>query len=427
MPLLSTRRARFRGWLGMFTIMVTLGQIGPAPVGAAERTGPDLLITSTRYIVIDAETGEVFASRGAHEQAAMASLTKIFTAIEGIEAAEPDQIMTTKNADIPGPAATTMGFGPDEQFTFQDLLYGMMLPSGNDAARAIARNVGYQPGDTDQQAVARFVARMNTRLKDMGLTDTRLVNPDGWGVPGHYTSVHDLAAFTMYALQYPRFVDAISTQAYETGNGYYVTNTNRMLNTYDGILGGKTGYDDDAGYCLIEVARRDGSTMISVTLNGVAPGDWYDDNRVLLNYAFEQKAARTAGNARQPVGAMVVSYLDPDAAFIAKHAQGGASLGVPALAAAPSDPSLTVDPLPAPALDPGLSAEAGRGRGAQWLAAVGVAGLLILARSFGTFQRPGPRPAQATAAPIGRWSRLAVPRSWIRRRRSPAPLADDSV
>ncbi|CAA9557043.1 MAG: D-alanyl-D-alanine carboxypeptidase [uncultured Thermomicrobiales bacterium] len=270
----------------------------------------------------------------------------------------------------------------------------MMLPSGNDAARAIARDLGYQPGDTDQEAVDRFIGRINQRVKDMGLNDTNLVTPDGWGVPGHHSSVYDLAAFMMYALQYPRFVDVFSTRAYETSSGYYVTNTNRMLNWYDGIVGGKTGFDFDAGYCLIEVAERDGNRMISVTLDGVAPDDWYDDNRVLLDYAFAQKAA---GNRRQPLSAGVVAFKDPDAAFIAKHAAGGASLGLPA-------PVVVNQPLPAPAIAATAPARGSDTRTLQLLAALGVAALLIAARVAAAVPHPA-----ATSGPGRRGTRLAIP------------------
>lgn len=297
------------------------------PAGAQEV--PELRITSKHYIVVDADTGEVFAQRGAHDQVPMASLTKIFTSIEAIESAPSDAQITTSSDDLVSADATQMGFGPGETFPLKDLIFGMLLPSGNDAARAVARSLGAQPGDTPEQSVDRFVARTNQRIQDMGLTDTNLVDPDGWGVPGHHSSAHDLAIFTMYAMHYPRFVEAISSERYQTeSGGYLLTNTNKLLDTYDGLIGGKTGYDDDAGYCLVEVARRDGSTMISVTLDGVAPGDWYDDDRVLLDYAFEQKAAR----ASTGVGILGerVAYRDPDAAVIARSAKAGASLGIPA-------------------------------------------------------------------------------------------------
>src|ERR687898_229029 len=112
-----------------------------------------------------------------------------------------------------------------------------------------------------------------------------------------------------YAILNPEFLEIIGTSSYTTANGYSFTNTNKILGTEPDLIGGKTGYDDDAGYCLIEVAQRNGRTMISVTLDGVAPDDWYDDNRVLLNYAFDQKAT---GNERLRSGGERVTFLDPD-------------------------------------------------------------------------------------------------------------------
>lgn len=296
---------------------------------------PELQIHSKRYIVIDAETGEVFAQRNADQEVAMASLTKVFTAIEALERGRLDQVITTHESDVFDPnSSTVMGFGPGESFTLRDLLYGMMLPSGNDAAHAIARALGYQKGDSDDQAVNRFVAEMNARIQYLGLTETHLVRPDGWGVTGHYSSAHDLAVFTMYALKYPTFVDLISAPQYTTADGSYtVTSTNKMLNTYKDLVGGKTGYDNDAGYCLIEVARRNGNTMISVTLDGIAPDDWYDDNRVLLDYAFAQKEARVA--AKRPITGQIVGFRDPAAARIQAQATPGASVGLPAVTGTP--------------------------------------------------------------------------------------------
>lgn len=365
---------------------------------------PELGINSKRYIVLDADTGEIYAQRGARERAAMASLTKIFTAVEAIEAAPGEVAITTTPSDMVSEQASSMGFGPDETFTLQELLLGMMLPSGNDAARAIARALGAEPGDDDAQALARFVARMNQRVRDMGLTDTTLVNPDGWGVPGHYSTAHDLAAFTMYALRYPRFVDLISTYEYETVTGYRLRNNNRLLTGYDDLLGGKTGYDNDAGWCLVEVARRDGSTMISVTLDGVAPEDWYDDNRVLLEYAFEQKAARTA--AGTGVVGERVGYLDPDAAVVARSASAGGSLGVaPAAPAAPAvvPPPVVVPAAPVAAPSASLPRTDPSGDPRQLLAALAVATAVILGGALRAFRLSRPvAPATVDSGPRAR-------------------------
>src|SRR5918997_4091721 len=316
-----------------------------APVALAQEV-PELEITSTNYIAIDAETGEIYAQRGAHEHRAPASLTKVFTAIETIESLPPDVQVVTSESDLVSEFASQVGFSPGEAFTVEELLYGMMLPSGNDAARALARGLGAEEGDTDEEALNRFLARINQRVQNMGLTDTQLLNPDGWGVPGHYSSAYDLAAFTMYALRYPRFVKAFSTGTYETADGSYeFRNNNRMLRTYEGIVGGKTGYDDDAGWCLINVAERNGRRVIAVTMNGVAPDAWYDENRVLLDKAPEQQALRAETGA-------------------------GGRIGEPVLMAATQEGPAMPQAVPVPAERLGAS-------GAGWIAALTVAAALI--------------------------------------------------
>jgi D-alanyl-D-alanine carboxypeptidase len=350
-----------------------------APAVMAQEV-PELRITSTNYIAIDAETGEIFAQRGAHERRAPASLTKIFTAIETIESAPPDLTLTTTEADLVSEFASQVGFEPGETFMVEELLYGMMLPSGNDAARALARGLGAEEGDTDEEALNRFLARLNQRIQNMGLSDTQLLNPDGWGIPGHYTSAYDLAAFMMYALRYPRFVQAFSTGTYETPDGSYVfRNNNRMLRTYDGIVGGKTGYDDDAGWCLINVAERDGRRVIAVTMNGVAPDDWYDDNRVLLDYALEQQALRAETGAG--VTGEVVRFRDPDAAVILAMGSADGTIGNPmpkmASQAAQAASEPRVIPIPTAAM--GAS-------GAGWIVAASVAAALIVVRGLSAWR-----------------------------------------
>src|SRR5688572_14063886 len=365
-----------------------------APLALAQEV-PELRITSTNYIAVDAETGEIYAQRGAHERRAPASLTKVFTAIETIESAPPDVQLITSESDLVSEFASQVGFSPGEAFTVEELLYGMMLPSGNDAARALARGLGAEEGDSNEEALNRFLARINQRVQNMGLTDTQLVNPDGWGVPGHYSSAYDLAAFTMYALRYPRFVKAFSTGTYETADGSYLfRNNNRMLRTYEGIVGGKTGYDDDAGWCLINVAERNGRRVIAVTMNGVAPDDWYDDNRVLLDYAFEQQALRAETGAG--ITGEVVRFRDPDAAVILAMGSAGGMIGEPAVQAAPESQPPVPQPVAVPVERLGAS-------GAGWMTAVCVATALIVVQGLATWhlrtgrRRHGPRTILAAA------------------------------
>jgi D-alanyl-D-alanine carboxypeptidase (penicillin-binding protein 5/6) len=295
-----------------FIALMLVSLLGGLSSIADAQEVPELQVNSAAYIVIDADTGEIFAQKNAHDRRAMASLTKIFTAIEALQRAPLDLTITTHDGDVYDESSTRVGFGSGEEFSLVDLLYGMLLPSGNDAAHAIARDLGAEPGDTsDEESYERFIGWMNDRIQLMGLQDTHLVNAHGWGVPDHYSTAYDLATFMRYAILNPEFLEVIGTSSYTTANGYSFTNTNKILGTEPDLIGGKTGYDDDAGYCLIEVAQRNGRTMISVTLDGVAPDDWYDDNVVLLNYAFDQAEARGG-----VIEGEVASYTDPDLAAV---------------------------------------------------------------------------------------------------------------
>ncbi|MGI8477808.1 MAG: serine hydrolase [Thermomicrobiales bacterium] len=362
--------------------LIAATAIADAVLGVAAQDSVAGQISSKRYIVIDAATGEIFAQKGADQQVAIASLTKIFTTIQALELAPLNTVITTDESDLFGASSTTMGFGPGERFTLNDLLYGMLLPSGNDAAHAVARSLGAQPGDTPQQSVDRFVAAMNVRIADMGLRETKLVNPHGLGVPGHYSSAHDLADFARYAIGYPTFMKIIGTAEYSTPDGAYsVGNTNKLLGGVpvyvDGLIGGKTGYDDDAGYCLIEIARRGADTMIAVTLDGVAPDVWYEDNATLLEYGFAREAARIA--AGKPITGPTVDFRDPDAAVIQREVTPGGSFGAPATPA-PTMPSATAAPGSAPVATavPTPKPDAANGGGTRWGIIVAAAIALLI-------------------------------------------------
>ena len=212
----------------MMTVFVLLVFILARPIAMAQEV-PELQITSQRYIVMDAKTGEVYAQRDANDEVAIASLTKIFTAVQALNMAPLDTQITTKSSDLQSAEATTMGLGPGETYALRDLIYGMMLPSGNDASYAIARGLGYQDGDTDEEAVQRFMDLMNQRVQNMGLQHTHLLNPDGWGVPGHHSSAADVAAFMQYAMEYPFLIEVMGTRSYTTANGLItVTNSNKL-------------------------------------------------------------------------------------------------------------------------------------------------------------------------------------------------------
>lgn len=297
--------------------------LGFATARAVAQEAAELQINSSRYISINAETGAIFAQRDAHKQVAIASLTKIFTAMEAVSIAPLDTVITTTSDDMQSADATVMGFGPGESFTLEELVYGMLLPSGNDAAHAIARTLGAHEGDDAETAVNRFMDLVNQRVADMGLQNTHLINPDGWGVDGHYSSAADVAAMMAYASQNEFVLGVMGTRTFTTNNGYTVTNTNKVLTSSPSVLGGKTGYDDDAGWCLVQIAERNDTRIIAVTLDGIAPDDWYNDNLVLLDFGFEQQIALGSND----FDGEKVAWANPDAAAFSESGKEASIIG----------------------------------------------------------------------------------------------------
>lgn len=272
--------------------VVTSCLLAAIPIGGSAQSIEQPDVVAKRAIVVDASTGDILFDKAANQPAAMASLTKLFTAFVAIETTPLDLQMSVSEYDLVGEAS--MGISAGEVLSFQTLLHGMLLPSGNDAATTIASNLGAEAGDTDSQATQRFVDRANARLATLGLHNTHLVNPHGLDADGHYSTAHDIAAVTLYALDHePSFAATIHTAEYEA-EGHLITNTNRLLGSYDGLIGGKTGVTDNAGYCLMQVAERDGRRIITVLL-GSTPDTWYDDAEALLDYGFA--ATAVAGTA----------------------------------------------------------------------------------------------------------------------------------
>ncbi|HYJ12283.1 MAG TPA: hypothetical protein VEW66_01735, partial [Thermomicrobiales bacterium] len=243
-----------------------------------------------------------------------------------------------------------------------------------------ARSLGYQEGLTDQEAVDRFMGLLNQRVQDMGLKDTNFVTPSGWGLEGHYSSAADVATFGRLAAQYPDLMEIMGAQSYTTSNGALsMTNLNRALNDFPSVFAGKTGYDWDSGYCLINFAARDdGGTMIAVNLDGQAPGGWYDDSASLLDYGFDAREALLASN--EEFDGAVASFTDPGPAVIARSVSTDASFAI-------SEPAIDtstvaeVPDIPDPALsvlEPANEDQIELGRPALLtvaLAAIGVLGL----------------------------------------------------
>ncbi len=231
-------------------------------------------------ILMEMDTGRVLYARNAHEALPMASTTKVMTALLALENGDLDSVVTTgPNAyGVPG---TSIYLELGEQLTLEQMLYGLMLASGNDAAVAIAEHIGGTAAD--------FCALMTRRAEEIGCENTVFSTPHGLPAEGHHTTAWDLALITREALRNPVFREIVSTQRMTlpwAGHDYSraLTNKNRLLSTYPGAIGVKTGYTKAAGRCLAFAAERAGMTLVGVVLN--CP-DWFDEAAALLDWGFD--------------------------------------------------------------------------------------------------------------------------------------------
>lgn len=241
-------------------------------------------ISAYSAVVINSDTGEVLYEKNAHEKRAIASTTKIMTTLLTLEAGQPDRQFVADSMAI-RVEGTSMGLQEGDIVTRRALCYGMLLPSGNDAANAAAVSVS--------GSMEAFADEMNRKAAQIGMTNTNFVNPSGLDAEGHYSTAYDMAVLTRYALRNDEFsrICSSASASLEYGNPPYkrtLYNSNKLLAQYDGCIGVKTGFTDEARRCLVSAAERDGKTVIAVTLN--APDDW-SDHAELLDYGFEQLTA----------------------------------------------------------------------------------------------------------------------------------------
>jgi len=242
---------------------------------------PALPIHGKAAYLVDVDSRVVLWAKDADTPRAPASLTKLMTAmVAADDAGSLDKVV------VVDPAATSiepslMGLTTGERVTVRDLVYGLFLDSGNDAAETLAR--GIVPRE-------RFIRQMNQKAKSIGLTNTQFVNPSGLDAPGHGMSAHDIAHTAAYLDRYYPQLAAIaatkdiSIAATDTHKAFPMQNLNRMLWTYPGATGLKTGLTDNAGGCWLATATRNGRHLIAVVLN--ATGFSADDARILLDYGF---------------------------------------------------------------------------------------------------------------------------------------------
>lgn len=236
-------------------------------------------VSSHSACVIDIDTGRILAAKNENEKSEPASITKIMTALIALENADIKKVVT-----IPGAAAGVEGSSiyikAGEKYSLEDLLYGLMLRSGNDAATAIAIDVA---GSVDA-----FVEKMNQKAQELGCTGTHFNNPHGLPDEKHYTTAHDMALITAAALRNDTFVKIASTKNYTAepdgaGETRSWQNKNKLLWQYEGAIGVKTGYTKSAGKTYVGAAERNGIRIAVVVLGAK---DMWGDAATLLDDAF---------------------------------------------------------------------------------------------------------------------------------------------
>lgn len=269
-------------------------------LGYQEVRGAVPEVSAQGAILIDFESGRILWEKNASGEMAMASTTKIMTAILCLEQGNLGDIVTVSKRAAAAPRVK-MFLSEGEQISLETLLYALMLQSSNDAAVAIAEHLG--------GSVEEFCQMMTEKAREIGAMETVFETPSGLDAGDHHSTAYDLALITRYALNNEDFLRLINTREYvnkSNRRNYHIFNKNRLLSEFDGANGVKTGFTGKAGYCFVGSAKRDDLWLISVVLaSGWGPRGreqrWVDTKR-MLNYGFENYEIETIINAGDVVG-----------------------------------------------------------------------------------------------------------------------------
>lgn len=260
--------------------------------------GPKVLADAA--ILVEVTSGKVLYAKNEHKRRAPASTTKIMTALVVLEKTHANEIVkvSRRAASISG---SSLHLRTGDRIRLSELLQGVLLCSGNDGSTALAEHVA---GSEKQ-----FAELMNTKAKELGALHTRFQNPHGLRAPSHYTTAFDLALIARYALMNAVFSKIVSTKEElmkyeEAARERQIRNTNRLLWSFAGADGVKTGTTNEAGYCLVASATRGGRRYVAVTLHSL---DRWGDSARMLEYAFSSFDLVRLARADQPMGPLKIS------------------------------------------------------------------------------------------------------------------------
>lgn len=297
---------------------LTICLVGPARAQQTSDVPPHEAVSSrpaapaigaAAGILLDATAGKILWAKDDKTPRPPASLTKILTALVVLKNGRLTDSTTISEAARFAPGGRTYA----EQgwsFTVEELLWGLLLQSGNDAAVALAEKVS--PDGT----VPGFMKMANKMAKDIGATDTNMVNPHGYDEPGHLTTARDLALITFAAMKDPVFAQMVATKAHDVkwgdGQPHTFINHNKLLNRYEGAIGVKTGFTGGAGHCLVSAVERDGNRLIAVVMGSP---DHYAESIALYDWGFANLEALRA----EPVGVIQPRTAQRQAPATANH------------------------------------------------------------------------------------------------------------
>src|SRR3954454_8674889 len=283
-------------------------------------------ISAEAWLVADLDTGDVIAAKDPHARHRPASIIKVLVATEALREL-PIHKVVAGTPDDAGAEGTRVGIGEGGHYSIRDILHGLLMHSGNDAAHALAMQMG---------GMDTTLTKLNDLASKLGGRDTRVATPSGLDGPGMSTSPYDIGLFYRYAWQNPTFAEIVATRSFDLPGrgdaGYPVENDNKLLYNYPGAMGGKTGYTDDAGQTFVGAANHDGRRLVAVLMRGtrqpIAP---WEQAAHLLDYGF----------ATAP-GTKVGSLIEPDPSLVATPEKAADDTALKATAAIPAADALPV-------------------------------------------------------------------------------------
>lgn len=273
-----------------------------------------LKINAKAAVLIDADSGEVLFAQNAHKRLPPASVTKVMTMLLILEACEEGKISLKDTVTISERAASMGGsqmyMEPGEKHTVEELLMGVAMVSANDGCVALAE---YLAG-----SVEMFVERMNKRAAELDMDDTNFVNTNGLPVANHYTSAYDIAVMSRKVIQFPetkrwftKWQGTIKVGLPGKEKEFGLTNTNRLIKLYSGAMGIKTGFTQDAGYCLSSAARRGNTTLVGVVLGCSSSKIRFEEISKMLDYGFSNYESVKIAKKGQVQKALIIEKGTP--------------------------------------------------------------------------------------------------------------------